>query len=232
MKNLITILFLFIVTYSFAEEPVRPAIYRYIGEDKDLGKVELLFFKNAESKLAGYLTVQGEKDTLIKISRKELDYTFTSKNKWKGEGSDIASDEMKVTLTKGEQKYKIKFTIAAPNYEWNMTGDYSFRTGPFTDATALIIHQMSDEKIYFSMHYQTKNMVYKGKYVQGWGIATKIGPSKYQYKGYDKEFDCYCDFIFEKDKVGRIIFTNNSSCGHCLHGLKTGSDIYFEEKKK
>lgn len=215
--------------FAAADDPVRPEIYRYVGDDKDLGKVELLLFKNSEKKISGYLTIAGDADTLTKIQLKELDFTFTSEDGWQGEGEDLASEQIKVTLYKGEEKYKLKMDAKEADNNLKMTGDYHHRSGPFTDATALIMYQMEEDQIFFSLHYQTKNMVYKKKYVDQWGYAKKIAPNTYHFvKPLLEKEGFYCDFTFKKDDNGRVIFSNNSNCAECLWGLEKGDNIYFE----
>ena len=230
MKSFLVVLFLGVSLSVLADDPVRPEIYRYVGNDKDLGDVELLLFKNAEKKISGYLFLNGEQDTLSKIQLQELDFTFRSKEGWRGEGEDLTEEEIKVTIYDLEgEKHKLKMEAREVDNGLKMTGDYTFRSGPFTDETALIIYQLEEDQIYFSLFYQTKNMAYKKKYVDQWGYAKKIGPNTYHFvKPVLEKEGYYCDFTFKKDDNGRIIFSNNSNCADCLWGLEKGDNIYFE----
>lgn len=231
MKNCLLVIAVLLSGYVFAnDDPVRPELYRYLGDDKDLGNVELLLFKNAEKKISGYIYINGTQDTLTSIKLVDLDFTFSSKKGWKGEGKDLTEDDIKVTIFDlSGDKHKVKMVAKEADNGLKMTGDYTYRSGPFTDETALIIYQTNDKTMYFSLFYQTKNMVYKKKYVDQWGYAKKIGPNTFHIiKPIPEEEDFYCDFTFKKEDNGRIIFMNNSNCAECLYGLQKGDKIYFE----
>lgn len=234
MKTYLSIIFLLSSFITLADDPVRPEIYQYSGNDKDLKEVTLLLFQNADKELSGYLEINSKKDTLVSVSKSGTDFTFKSKKGWTAEGKNLTEDEVKIKMLKNGEKFKVKLQKTEPDSDWEMSGEYTYRSGPFTDATFLIIRQMEGDKIYFSLHYQTDNMVIKGKYVDQWGYAKRTGSNTYRY--HSNFVKCYgtdgCDFTFKRDDNGKIIFSNNSECEDCLYGLNKGDNIYFETPRK